>query len=60
MKKPCQHIQLAIDIALLNGNEIYSQFSASFDENRLVVFLSVPLTAEVKVKIEQQCGNLED
>jgi hypothetical protein len=34
MKKPCQHIQLAIDIALLNGNEIYSQFSASFDENR--------------------------
>ncbi len=59
MEKPCQHIDPAIDIALLAGNKIYSRDNIRNEYGNYIIFMYDPLTSEVKKQIGAQCGDLE-
>ena len=58
MKTPCQHIVLAIDVALSAGNKIYRLTLPDAKNIKLVVDLYDPITEDVKKLIDKECVNL--
>lgn len=58
MRKPCQHIAHAIEIALSAGNKIYHMETPNDNNKKFVVDLRNPMTPEVRKRINEQCSTL--
>lgn len=58
MSKPCQHIILAVNIAISMGNKIYSVEEPTIENKKIVVDLCDPITITIKKSIDSECKNL--
>ena len=58
MNNSCQHIAPAIDIALADGNKVFTITERSKKTGKKLVYLYDPISFTVKTQIDKQCSDL--